>query len=254
MQNGTQYVISRQDLGDHFYASDSGYGGFVHAYGTPYLSEITQSDGSHTNFIHNGTATVPQNILQYDGANQRVKSILFQRDSNGRIISIYTPENIDTNGVPDGPPSVTYAYDTTGNLVSVSKLTDSSNPTNPVYANFQYFYTNPSFPHLLTEIKGPRGLPVFQAVFDDSGRLIGTKDANGNLASIQHNLGARTETSFDRMGNPTQFGYDQSGNVISETDPLGNTSTYTYDSNNRRTSRPTDWATPLAMPMMPTET
>ncbi|HTJ01007.1 MAG TPA: PKD domain-containing protein [Dongiaceae bacterium] len=236
LQNGTKYVISREDIGDHFYASDSGFGGFVHAYGTPYVSQIIQPDGSKTDFIHNGTAAGLQNIVQYDPAGQRVKSILFQRDGQNRITGIYTPENLDTNGVPAGPASVTYAYDATGNLVAVGKLLDGSNPTNLVYANFQYFYTNPRFPHLLTQITDPRGLPIFQAVFDDSGRLIGTKDANGNLASIQHNMGARTETSFDRMGNPTQFGYDESGNVTSETDPLGNTSTYTYDSNNRRTS------------------
>ncbi len=236
LQNGTKYVISREDLGEHFYVSDSDFGGFVQAYGTPYVSQIIQPDGSKTDFIHNGTAAGLQNIVQYDPAGQQVKSILFQRDGQKRITGIYTPENLDTNGVPDGPASVTYAYDATGNLVAVSKLLDGSNPTNPVYGTFQYFYSNPNFPHLLTEIKDPRGLPIFQAVFDDSGRLIGTKDANGNLASIQHNMGARTETSFDRMGNPTQFGYDESGNVISETDPLGNTSTYTYDSNNRRTS------------------
>ena len=236
LQNGTQYVISREDLGQHFYVDNTGFAGFVQAYGTAYLSQIIQPDGSKTDFIHDGTAAGLENIVQYDSAGQQVKSVLFQRDSQKRITSIYTPENLDANGVPDGPASVTYGYDTTGNLVTVNKLTDGSNPTNPAYANFQYFYTDPSFPHLLTEIKDPRGLPIFQAVFDSNGLLIGTRDANGNLASIQHNTGAQTETSFDRMGNPTQFGYDQNGNVISETDPLGNTSTYTYDSNNHRTS------------------
>ena len=236
LQNGTQYIISREDLGEHFYVSDSGFGGFVDAYGTPYVSQIIQPDGSKTDFIHDGTAAGLQNVVQYDPAGQQVKSILFQRDGQKRITSIYTPENLDTNGVPDGSASVTYGYDTTGNLAAVGKLLDGSNPTNPVYANFQYFYTNPSFPHLLTEIKDPRGLPVFQAVFDDSGRLIGTKDAKGNLTSIQQNPAAQTSTVFDRMGNPTQFGYDENGNVTSKTDPLGNTTTYTYDANNRNTS------------------
>ena len=120
--------------------------GFVHSYGTPYLSQIIQPDGSKTHFIHDGTAAGLQNIVQYDPAGQQVKSILIQRDGSGRIANIFTPEHLDNNGVPNGPASVAYAYDSISNLVSVSKLLDASNPTNPVYANFQYLYTNPEFP------------------------------------------------------------------------------------------------------------
>ena len=236
LQNGNRYRIAREDLGEHFYAADSGYGGFVHSYGMPYLSQITQTDGSKTEFIHDGTAGGLQNVVRYDGAGHQVKSILIRRDGQGRIASIFTPDHLDTNGVPNGPASVAYAYDSVSNLVAVSKLLDNSNPTNPVYATFRYFYTDPSFPHLLTEIKDPRGIPVLQAVFDSNGRLIGTKDAKGNLTSIQQNTAARTTTVFDRMGNGTQLGYDQQGNVITSTDPLGNTTTFTYDGNNNKTS------------------
>ncbi len=236
LQNGTQFTISREDLGEHFYISDSGFGGYVHAYGTPYLSQITQPNGSKTDLIHDGTAAGLLNVVQYDAAGNQVKSLLIQRDSQNRIAGIFTPDHLNTNGVPNGPASVAYSYDSNSNLVAVTKLLDGSNPANPVFATWQYSYANPSFPHLLTAIIDPRGVPVMQAVFDSLGRLIGTKDANGNLASIQHNMGARTETAFDRMGNPTQFGYDENGNVISKTDPLGNTTTYTFDSNNRRTS------------------
>jgi hypothetical protein len=106
LQNGTKYVISRQDLGEHFYASDSGLGGFVHAYGSPYLSQVIQPDGSHTDFVHNGNASTLQNITQFNATNQAISSILFQRDSANRITAIYTQQNLDTNGHPAGPPSV----------------------------------------------------------------------------------------------------------------------------------------------------
>ena len=236
LQSGTQYVIAREDLGQHFYVDNSGFAGFVHAYGNAYLSEVIQPDGSTTVFTHDGTAAGLESVVQYDSATNQVKSILFQRDGQDRITDIYTPENLDTNGVPDGPSSVTYAYDGSGNLTNVSKLQDESNPLSPQYATYTYLYTNPIFPHLLTEIIGPRGLPVMQAVFDSNGLLIGTKDANGHLISIQNNPGAQTSTTFDRLGNPTQFTYDQNGSVTAMTDPLGNTTTYTYDANNRRTS------------------
>ncbi len=236
LQNGTQYVIAREDLGQHFYVDNSGFAGFVHAYGTAYLSEIIEPDGTHTTFVHDGTAAGLDNIVQYNATNQPVSSILFQRDGSDRIAGIYTPQHLDANGNPSGPADVAYGYDSISNLISVSKLTDGSDTNAPVYSTFSYFYSNPQFPHLLTEIKDPRGIAILQAQFDSLGRLTGTVDANGNFTALKHDTAAQTETVFDRMGNPTQYGYDQNGNVVSKTDPLGNTTTMSYDANNNLTS------------------
>ena len=58
-----------------------------------------------------------------------------------------------------------------------------------------------------------------RAEFDADGRLVATLDANGNRTQIQNNLSARTTTVFDRQGNPTQYIYDQRGNIVAKTDP-----------------------------------
>ena len=234
-KDGTQYRIERENLGTHFIASDGGaIGSYAEAYGKAYLSRITRPDGSHTDFVRDGTLL--KNIVQYDNANSRLKSILFQRDGQNRIAAVYTPENLDTNGTPVGPASVNYLYDAAGNLVRVRKLIDSTFPANPVYSTNTFIYAHPRFPHLLTEVIDGRGISVMRCEFDAAGRLVGTFDASGNAVRIVHDTSGRSETVYDRMGNPTTYTYDDKGRVASKTDALGNTSLHTHDDKGNTTS------------------
>lgn len=233
-QDGTQYLIKREDLGYHLFYSSTISEGFVQAWGKPYLARITQPSGTRTEFVRSGTAL--NNIEQFDTANQRLMSILFQRDVQKRITAVYTPENLDTNGAPTGPASVTYEYDATGNLARVNKLTDATDPGNPVYATTTYIYGLPRYPHFLTEVRDPLGATVMKVEFDADGRMIGTVDAFGNRRSVTRNISARTETVFDRLGNPTTHVYDERGRIVATTDALGNTMLRSYDGNNNQTS------------------
>ncbi len=233
LRDGTQYLINREDLGDHWLAGE-GTGSYAHCYGKAYLTRITTAGGDRTDFVRDGRTL--KNIEQYDNASRKLKSILFQRDSQQRITAIYTPENLDANGVPSGPASVIYEYDSLGNLVQVSRLRDSAS-VDKAYATATYLYSHPRFPHLLTEIKDSRGVSIMRAEFDAQGRLTGTIDASGGRIAITRDLSARTETIFDRLGNATQFAYDLKGNVIAKTDALGNTTRFTFDADNRETSR-----------------
>ena len=53
----------------------------------------------------------------------------------------------------------------------------------------------------------------------------------------------RHETSqTDALGHTTTFTYNSAGDVLSQTDPLGHTSSYTYDAMGRELSRLTPWA------------
>lgn len=232
--NGAAYLISRQDEGEHYYSGDTAYGSYVHAYSTLYLSRITLPSGDHTDFLRNGLAT--QNIVQYNASNQPLKSILFQRDSQNRIIAIYKPENLDTNGLPVGPASMTYSYDSAGNLAAASKLIDSSNPASLVYSAMTYTYGNARFPHYLTQIQSSSGLLPSRTEYDDQGRLIATIDGLGHHTTLQYNDAAHSVLTTDRLGNSTLRVYDSNGNVVAVTDPLGNTTQYTYDSDGNQTS------------------
>ncbi len=229
--DGTQYQLDRQAQGEHFYASDSSIGSYSKAYGDFYLSRVTDKLGNRTEFVRDNYQL--QNIISYDPNNTVYKSMLFKRDSQQRFTEVYTSDNLDTNGVPVGPPSAKYEYDTAGNLVKAELLSDTSLPGQPSFSTTTYVYAHPRFPHLITEVIDPRGISVLRSEFDDSGRLIATYDAYGNKAAFEHNISSRVETAFDALGNSTQFAYDERGNVIAITDALGNTSSYSYDPNGR---------------------
>ena len=233
-KDGTQYSIQRMDLGDHYYQSDSGFAGEVHAYSGGFLTRIAGTGGQHTDFVHNGNGVL-HNITQFDALNHQLKSILFQRDAQNRINAIYLPSNLDSNGVPAGPATMTYGYDANGNLVTASKLIDASNPTNLVYSTKSYVYGNPQFPHYITQIIDPRGVSAMQSEYDSQGRLIAIIDAFGKRTEIHHDLSGSTETVYDRLGNPTLFAYDSRGNVAVQVDALGGVTQFVHDSNNNIT-------------------
>jgi RHS repeat-associated protein len=233
LQNGTRYQIDRQDLGQHFYATDSGNGGFVHAYSTPFLSRLQLLSGEQIKFVREGTAL--QSIQRYDAATNQLKALFFQRDPQNRIVAVYTQDNLATNGGVSGLPSVTYVYDASGNLSKASKLIDPNAPGGPSYATTTYLYENPTFPHYITGMMDPRGVPVMRMEYDSQGRLTAIVDASGQRTQVQHNLAAMTDTIFDRLGNPTVYGYDQQGNIVLEVDPLGGSKTMTYDANHNIT-------------------
>ncbi|MCX4257905.1 MAG: hypothetical protein OSJ54_13395 [Oscillospiraceae bacterium] len=160
------------------------------------VESITEPNGSKITFNKDG-------IIHSDG-----KSIVFNRDSEGRITSIASPTG----------KTVTYTYDENGDLASVTDV--SGEVTRFVYEN-----------HYLTEIIDPRGVRVSKNIYDDDGRLIKTIDADGNEIKYDHDINGREERVTDRNGNVTRYVYDQNGNILSQTDPNGNTIKNTYDSN-----------------------
>nr|MBP9902674.1 putative Ig domain-containing protein [Verrucomicrobiota bacterium] len=235
LQDGTQYRVDRKDLGDHFIAgTGEGLGNYVHAYGDAHLTRIIQPTGDRTEFVQeNG---VLKNIEQYNQVNERVKSILFQRNAEKRINAVYAPENLDSNGVPVGPASMAYDYDAAGNLIHARKLQNQGDPANPVYTTTTYLYEHSRFPHFITEVKDSKGVSLMRFEYDLQGRLVATYDAYGNKRTLDFNLSSRTTTVFDALGNPTVFTYDDRGNVLANTDALGGTTRFTYNQLNQITS------------------
>ncbi|MGA1841632.1 MAG: PKD domain-containing protein [bacterium] len=135
------------------------------------------------------------------------KSIVFDRDEEGRITSITDPlGNV-----------ITYSCDVNGDLVQVM-------PRIGYVVTMTY-----DDDHNLLDIINVLDEPVFGAEYDEEGRLVATRDAQGNRIDLRHELEQLRTVVTDRLGHPTVYRYDQRGNVVSETDPLGNTKTYTYD-------------------------
>ncbi len=233
-QDGTQYVINRENLGRHFF--DSGYDNHfsVDAWGKPVLSKIILPSGDTVEISSDtldATGHRSFSIQHKDPQGDVTRSIICQRDDQGRIISISDP--ISQQSTINSQPAVRYEYDSADNLSKVLKLVDRS--TGACVTN-QYFYENSAFPHYLTRILDARGVSIARQLYDENGKLIGIIDANGHTNRFVHDLANHTETVFDRLGNPTTYGFDTRGNVTLTVDALGHQTARTFDDDNNVTS------------------
>ena len=161
---------------------------------------VTRIDEPNGNFV-----TFTSGGIQHSTG----KSLVFQRDSEGRITQITDP-----NGA-----AMTYGYDANGDLVS---FTDREAET----TTFEYLGTT----HYLLKIKDPRQITPITNEYDPTGRLIRHVDGFGKEIGYVHDIPGRRETITDRLGNPTVYEYDGSGNVTRKTTADGAVTQYTYDS------------------------
>lgn len=163
------------------------------------IKQIQDRFGNTLNYTKNG-------ITHSNGA-----SLIFTRDSMGRITQVESPDKRVLH----------YAYDNDGNL-AISTDTQGGN------TKFTY-HQAPSQRHQLDEIIAPNGKRVFKAEFDDKGYLIGQTDGEGFKVNLEHDIDNKSDSVTDRNGNTTVYVYDDTGNIIEEKDALGNITKYTYD-------------------------
>lgn len=161
------------------------------------VENITEPNGNTITFGSNG-------IIHSAG-----KSVLFERDSEDRIVKITDPKG----------NTILFEYDFYGDLVAV---TDQEGNTS------RYTY---NFSHGLVEIIDPTGNVPARNEYDADGNLISTTDADGNRIEFTHDVDNRREVIRDRLGNVTVHEYDEEGNVTKTTDALGNTTSFSYDAN-----------------------
>lgn len=198
--------------------------------GYSYIISETNGLRSVTDPSGNTLTITPEGLIHSAG-----KSVLFERDTLGRITNI-----VDAAG-----NSMQYEYDAEGNLQGYRDR--EGNVT-----SFNY-----DGKHNLLSVVDPRGITPAQNEYDANGRLIRHIDAYGKVVEYTHNIGDRQEVVTDRLGNVTVMEYDGRGNVVASTapdggvtistydandnlltvtDPVGRTMTYTYDADGNRTS------------------
>ncbi len=190
--------------------------------GKPRLSKIIQRSG--------GTIEInPNNILHKNSAQDVTRVVLFDRDGAGRITALRDP-NAGTNGLA----AVKYVYNRdTGNLIQVQRLVDRAAGA---YQTVKYRYDHPLFPHYITSIEDPRGIPITRNEYDNSGRLVAVLDASGNRTQCLHNTRNRAEVVVDQLNPTNTFVYDFHGNVIAATNALNQVTLMAYDDNNNKTN------------------
>jgi len=215
--------------------------------GTQYNINANGSLQSVVDRVGNALTITPAGITSSTGL-----SVPFVRDSQGRITRI-----TDTLG-----NQYLYAYDTNGNLATVT-YPNITQPTTYTYAANHYYTGGTDVrnnPLPVTAYYGPtdtdpNGLSL-------NGRVQSGTDALGQTRTYTYDLLAHSmtvtfppdgggnvgsETSVDDnygmmlsytnpIGLTTSYTYDANHNRTSETDPLGHTTTYTYDSNGNTAS------------------
>jgi YD repeat-containing protein len=130
------------------------------------------------------------------------KSVTFERDAAGRIVSLVDPDG----------KKVKYEYDTKGDLVAVKDR--ENNPT-------QFKYEDEDRPHFLTEVIDPLGRSGVKTEYDEQGRLKQMVDANGSALELIYYPNNYIQKVKDVFGKETTYVYDSRGNVLTEICPLG---------------------------------
>ncbi|GAA2637445.1 hypothetical protein GCM10010425_45530 [Streptomyces spororaveus] len=228
-------------------STDPSGGKVVYAYtGTGALASLTSPRGKATAYA-------------YDPAGNRTsvttpagEKTTFRYDAAGRVTAMTDPRGNVAGADPDAF-TTTYAYDPRGLLGSA---------TDPLGRTTTYGYDDAG---RLTSVKDPAGRTTAYA-YDTAGRLTKstspagktatrTYDAHGNLTSSTDALGNKTTYTYDKSnrllsavsprGNAsganaaaytTSYGYDESGNRTTVTDPSGAVTTTAYDALNRPVS------------------
>jgi RHS repeat-associated protein len=208
LKNGTRLFIDKEFLGREEHVDPPcGTNFFGPVYGPAKLTKIEDLNGNTVTFTENG-------IIHSSG-----KSVIFERDGEGRITTITDP-----NG-----NTLAYGYDGNGDLVTFAGQETHTT---------RYIYDDR---HNLIDIIDPRGVRAIRTEYDENGRMVATIDAEGNRIELTHDMDNKQEIVRDRLGHPTIYEYDDKGNVVSETNALGHKRTYTYDVNGNRLT----WTDPL---------
>jgi len=190
--------------------------GFVYILNQAFgIETVTDPNGNTLTYTDNG-------IFHSDG-----KSVLFNRDAQGRIASITDP---------NGQTVMDYVYDQAGDLTHAKDATAIAQAGNGT----QYAYNTQ---HAMTDINDPLDRPVIINHYDADGRLY-AQEINGVFKYFDHQLSANQSIVTDFDGRVTIYDYDEEGNVLSDTQVIADGSyagdivtSYTYDGNNNQETR-----------------
>ena len=178
--------------------------------------------------------------LQYDEFNGQLTQIA--DTAGGQYVFSYGGQNLLTN-VSFMGWSVAFQYDT-NNLLAARTLSGPAGYTN-VNTRWEYFYTN----RVLYRIKDPNEIIQTEVKYDTYGRKVETKDALSRTQTIEYDKPARRQMRMTDAGAKQWIDlFDRKGRLLSRSDPLGNTGSFTYDVRGNVLSRtePLGWRTTCA--------
>jgi YD repeat-containing protein len=206
ISNGQYFCFLNGQYQPSTYTYTDPYGRAYVMDATGALKSITDLDGNTLTFTPTGITSSAGNL-----------HVAFTRDSAGRITQITDPEgNV-----------YQYSYDGAGNLMQVTLPGGGSTP---ITLNYTYDSS-----HLLKTETDPLGHTGVTTTYYPDGRLQSVTDAGNNTTSYAYPAPNTTAVTAPD-GGVTTYTYDASGDLLSQTDSLGQQTTYTYDSQHNLTS------------------
>jgi RHS repeat-associated protein len=177
---------------------------------------------------------VPSTTTNIDGRGNVWK---YQYDANAYITQIMAPDGATTTYAYDPATlrvssttdanghTTTYAYDAVGNMV---KKTDA-------LGNVTAYAYEPVF-NMMTSMTDPRGRVTAYTIDPANGNRTGETDALGQARHWTYDSHGNVLTDTDKNGHTTTYHYDAFGDRVKTIDPLGNLTTMTYDAVGNRLS------------------
>ncbi|MDR1282916.1 MAG: hypothetical protein LBK99_19145 [Opitutaceae bacterium] len=243
-----EYGDGPQTLRDDYFPGAPGF--------NPTRFRYTADDGTvyiideHLGLVSVTDPAGNQLLVERDEATGRIgqirhssgQAVMIHRDPQGRVESVEDPYGAFVEYVYSDAGDLTGVMDRTREITTYEYYTGSTDPRESHLA------------HFVKSIYDPRGTLAVRNEYDEQGRLVKQTDAHGNPVEFEHDLGNNREVVRDRLGYSTTHYYDAEGNVTrtinpdggitgyefadpqnpdsvtSQTDPLGRTTTYVYDS------------------------
>ncbi len=231
MSNGDLYLKGAEGNNIHFTLSSGVYNPDPSSGDTSHI--ILNSDGTYTQTTLEGiiySFNSSGKLASITDRNGKTTTLTYSgldltsiTDANGRTSTLTVTNSIITAIIDPGGNQYTLAYNS-GNY-----LTFITDPT-----GHSWSYTYDSNGNMINKAD-PAGFTV-SYTYDANGKYLSSTDPEGKTRSLSYNT-SNTSTFTEKDGGVWTFQYDPTLKVkTSQTDPLGNTTTYTNDSNGNRIS------------------
>lgn len=195
---------------------------------------------------------LPQTVTDWKGRsitfNYTANRLTSVSDSTGRSVSYgYTSNDLTSVTDPENKTS-TFIYDANHQIVAVKDALNQLVTTNiyDPYAfgrvNIQYAQgdTNKAWRIYWsgweTVVQDPTGSKQ-RFLYDDDNRLVGFKDALGNLSQTFFDGQDHLVATVSPLNETNQFAFDKNHNLLYSVDPLGFTNRFVYDSQDNLTQQ-----------------
>ncbi len=247
-QNGKTNVYSYNDDGD-VSSIVTPEGSIEYRYENRRVTREKDADGGYTYYAYDskGNVTVTAELIDSSGSIPEAympenaslfHTITYTRRADGLVTK---EENSELNSV------TSYTYDDYGSIISTSIVkTQEDNTTDTAQSAAVYDMTG----RLLSSTENGEttsyfydaagrtlrvqcGAQTTRSLYDSSGRLVQEIGPKQYEASKD---GLPSENTYEDASAGTRYVYAANGNLISQTNPYGQTTTYTYDSTGNMTA------------------